>query len=189
GRHGWRELRDPGAALVLHVRRLEALGLRRSQPARPRRDQILHQDQDRHRALALRHQGRRRVRDPDDAVRGLSPAIASGAMTRNATSAPSPSTIAPPISAGNSPAATAAPSVGFAPARLANNAPSTATPSVAPTMRAVFTMPEAAPAWSFDADDTATVSAGPVLRPRPMPIMTQASSIQMRLVSADTKAS
>ena len=58
----------PGAARLLHVRRLEALGLRRPQPARAGLDPLLHQDQDRDRALAVRHQGRRRVRHPDDAV-------------------------------------------------------------------------------------------------------------------------
>ena len=57
-----RELRDPGAAGLLHIRRLEALRLRRPQPARAGFDPLLHQDQDRHRALAFRHQGRRRVR-------------------------------------------------------------------------------------------------------------------------------
>ena len=61
-----RELRDPGAARLLHLRRLEALRLRRPQPARPGFDPLLHQDQDRDRALAVRHQGRRRVRHPDD---------------------------------------------------------------------------------------------------------------------------
>ena len=71
-RHGGRELRDPGAARLLHLRRLEALGLRRPQPARPGLDPLLHQDQDRDVALAVGHQGRRRVRDPDDAVSGRS---------------------------------------------------------------------------------------------------------------------
>src|SRR5262249_54901135 len=150
GRHGRRELRDPGAALVLHVWRLEALGLRRPQPTRPGLDPVLHQDQDRDRTLAVRNQGRRRVRDPDDAVTGRPgappPAMASGAMKRNAASAPAHSTIAPPTSAGSSPAEIDTPSIGFMPARLANRAPSTATPSVAPTIRAVFTMPDATPA-------------------------------------------
>ena len=68
GRHGRRELRDPGAARLLHLRRLEALRLRRPQPARPGLGPLLHQDQDGDRALALRHQGRRRVRHPDDEV-------------------------------------------------------------------------------------------------------------------------
>ncbi len=61
----------PGAAGLLHFRRLEALGLRRPQPARPGFDPLLHQDQDRDRALAVRHQGRRRVRHPDDALKGF----------------------------------------------------------------------------------------------------------------------
>ena len=41
-RHGGSELRDPGAALLLHLRRLEAFRLRRSQPARPRLGALLH---------------------------------------------------------------------------------------------------------------------------------------------------
>ncbi len=36
GRHGRRQFRHSGAAVLLHVRRLEALGLRRPQPARTR---------------------------------------------------------------------------------------------------------------------------------------------------------
>jgi hypothetical protein len=44
------------------------------------------------------------------------PAIASGAMIRNAATAPAHSTIAPPISAGSSPAAIEAASAGFWPA-------------------------------------------------------------------------
>ena len=67
-RHGGRELRDPGAARLLHLRRLEALGLRRPQPARPRRRALLYQDQDGDLALALGHQGRRRIRHSDDEV-------------------------------------------------------------------------------------------------------------------------
>ena len=42
--------------------------LRRSQPARPGFDPLLHQDQDGHLALAVRRQGRRGVLDPDDEV-------------------------------------------------------------------------------------------------------------------------
>ena len=74
-----RELRDPGAARLPHVRRLEALRLRRPQPARARCGALLHQDQDRDLALALGHQGRRRVRHPDDEVRS---AHAAGAHER-----------------------------------------------------------------------------------------------------------
>ena len=44
----------------------KALVLRRPQPARPGRLPLLHQDQDGHLALAVGHQGRRRVRHPDD---------------------------------------------------------------------------------------------------------------------------
>ncbi len=70
-RHGRHQCADPGAARLSHLRRLEALGLRRSEPARARRGALLHQDQDGDVALALRHQGRGAVLDPDDAVRGL----------------------------------------------------------------------------------------------------------------------
>ncbi len=62
---------DPGAARLSHLRRLEALRLRRPQPARPGLDPLLHQDQDGDGALAVRHQGRRRVRHPDDEVRTM----------------------------------------------------------------------------------------------------------------------
>ena len=60
---------DPRAARLSHLRRLEALRLRRPEPARAGFDPLLHQDQDGHLALALRHQGRRRVRHPDHEVR------------------------------------------------------------------------------------------------------------------------
>ena len=59
---------DPGAARLSHLRRLEALGLRRSQPARSGFDPLLYQDQDRHLALALGRQGRRGVRHSDHEV-------------------------------------------------------------------------------------------------------------------------
>ena len=62
GRHGGREFRDPRAARLSHLRRLEALRLRRSQSARAGFNPLLHQDQDRDLALAVRHQGRRRIR-------------------------------------------------------------------------------------------------------------------------------
>ena len=68
GRHGRRQLRHSGAARLPHVRRLEALRLRRPQPARAGFDPLLHQDQDRDGALAVGHQGRRRVRHSDDEV-------------------------------------------------------------------------------------------------------------------------
>ncbi len=44
----------------------KALGLRRPQPARPGRLPLLHQDQDGDLALAVRREGRRGVRHPDD---------------------------------------------------------------------------------------------------------------------------
>src|SRR5699024_10045762 len=53
-----------------HVRRLEEVRLRRPQPARPGVDQVLLQGQDGHAALAVGHQGWRRVRHPHD---GLTP--------------------------------------------------------------------------------------------------------------------
>ncbi len=59
GRHGRRQRADPGAGRLSHLRRLEALRLRRPQPARPGFDPLLHQDQDRHRALAVGREGRR----------------------------------------------------------------------------------------------------------------------------------
>ena len=68
GRYGRGELRDSRAAVVLHIRRMEAFRLRRSQSARAGFDPLLHQDQDGDRALAVRHQGRRRVRHSDDEV-------------------------------------------------------------------------------------------------------------------------
>ena len=69
-RHGRRQRADPGADRLLHLRRLEALRLRRPQPARPGRDPVLHQDQDRDLALAVGNEGRLGVRDSDDAVSG-----------------------------------------------------------------------------------------------------------------------
>ncbi len=69
GRHGRRQRADPGAGRLLHLRRLEALRLRRPQPARPRRVPLLHQDQDRDVALALGRQGRRELRHSDDELK------------------------------------------------------------------------------------------------------------------------
>ena len=71
GRHGRHQCADPGAARLSHLRRLEALGLRRSQPARARCGALLYAHQDGDVALAVRHQGRRAVLHPDDAVRGV----------------------------------------------------------------------------------------------------------------------
>src|SRR6516225_6993546 len=56
--------------------------------------------------------------------------------------------------------------------------PSTATPSVAPIIRAVLTTPAAAPACAFGAAETATESNGPVLKPKPTPIDKKANSIK-----------
>ena len=65
-RHGRHQRADPGADRLLHLRRLEEVRLRRSQPARSGFDPLLHQDQDHHLALAVRRQGGRGVLDPDD---------------------------------------------------------------------------------------------------------------------------
>ena len=59
-RHGRHQRADPGAGRLLHLRRLEAFRLRRSQPIRPGFGALLHQDQDGDLALAVRRQGRRR---------------------------------------------------------------------------------------------------------------------------------
>ena len=67
-RHGRRQRADPGPDRLPHLRRLEALGLRRPEPARAGLDPLLHQDQDRDVALAERHQERGGVLHPDDAV-------------------------------------------------------------------------------------------------------------------------
>ena len=67
---GRRQRADSGAARLPHLRRLEAVRLRRSQPARTGRGALLHTHQDGHLALAERCEGRRRVRDPGD---GLNP--------------------------------------------------------------------------------------------------------------------
>ena len=84
GRHGRHQRADPGAGRLPHVRRLEALGVRRPQPARPGFDPVLHQDQDHNLAVAVRHQGRRPVRPADHAATplrgaGSLPVIQSGA--------------------------------------------------------------------------------------------------------------
>src|SRR5262249_653638 len=68
--HGWDQCADSGAACLLHVRWLEALRLWGPEPARPGRCALLYQDQDRHLTLALRGQGRRRVRHSDDEIKG-----------------------------------------------------------------------------------------------------------------------
>ncbi|MGY4454869.1 alkylation response protein AidB-like acyl-CoA dehydrogenase [Bradyrhizobium sp. i1.3.1] len=58
----------PVPIALLHLRRLEEVGLRRSQPARPGLGALLHQDQDGDLALAVRRQGRCGVLDPADEV-------------------------------------------------------------------------------------------------------------------------
>ena len=62
GGHGRRQRADPGPGGLSHLRRLEAIRLRRPQPARPGIDPVLHQGQDRDVAVAVRHQRRRRIR-------------------------------------------------------------------------------------------------------------------------------
>ena len=54
GRHGRRQRADPGSGGLPHLWRLEALRLRRPQPARARVDPVLHQGQDRHRSAGRR---------------------------------------------------------------------------------------------------------------------------------------
>ncbi len=61
----------PVPGRLLYVWRLEALGLRRSQSAWAGFDPLLHPHQDGDRPLAVRHQGRSAVLDPDDELRGL----------------------------------------------------------------------------------------------------------------------
>lgn len=71
-RSAWsRQRADPGSGGLPHLRRLEAVRVRRPQPARAALDPVLHQDQDRHRAVAVGHQGWRRVRHPDHEVAHL----------------------------------------------------------------------------------------------------------------------
>ncbi len=60
-RHGRHQRADPGAAGLSHLRRLEEIRLWRPEPAWSRQFPVLYPDQDRHRALALRSKGRRRV--------------------------------------------------------------------------------------------------------------------------------
>src|SRR5215831_3297547 len=104
-------------------------------------------------------------------------ARASLGIQRQAARAPRSSLSAPPTNARCSPATTRCGSTGFWPACAAKMAPSTATPSVAPIIRAVLTTPAAAPAWAFGAAETATESNGPVLKPKPTPIDKKANSI------------
>ena len=52
---------DPGSAGLSHLWRLEEIHVRRFEPARPGQLQVLHAHQDRYVALAVRHQGRRRI--------------------------------------------------------------------------------------------------------------------------------
>jgi hypothetical protein len=62
------------------------------------------------------------------------------------------------------------------PANIANTAPRTAIPSVAPIMRAVLTRPDAAPERAAGTLATATAFTGPALRPGPQPITSIAAS-------------
>ena len=66
-RHGRHQRADPGAGRLSHLRRLEALGLRRHQPARHGRRPLLDQDQDHHPALARRR--RRTAKTPSSSRR------------------------------------------------------------------------------------------------------------------------
>jgi hypothetical protein len=69
-RDGGRQRADPGAAGLSHLRRLEEVDVRRPEPARARRLQVLHPHQDGHLALALGAEGRRRVPLQGDGLRG-----------------------------------------------------------------------------------------------------------------------
>ena len=91
---------------------------------------------------------------------------------------PHNSLAAPPTSAGCRPSAIRSASIGFCPPCAAKKPPSTATPRVAPTIRAVLTMPAATPVLSFGAAARPTESNGPVFRPKPMPICRKANSIR-----------
>ena len=84
GRHGRRQRADPGSGGVPQLRRVEALRLRRPQPARAGIDHLLHQGQDRHAAVAVGHQGWRRVLHPDHELDGGW--TTSGSTTTNASS-------------------------------------------------------------------------------------------------------
>ena len=61
-RNGGCQFRDSRAAFLLHVRRMEAVWIWRSQPARTGCDPILYQDENGYFAMAIRHQGRIGVR-------------------------------------------------------------------------------------------------------------------------------
>ena len=109
-------------------------------------------------------------------------------MNVNAAAAPIISPMPPPIKAGTSPATISLPSP-VPLANMANTAPSTATPSVAPTMRAVLTRPEAVPERAAGTLATATAFTGPVLRPRPQPITSKPASTRTRLSLSGMSAS
>lgn len=105
----------------------------------------------------------------------------------SARAAPASSTAPPTSSAVRRPARNAGPCV--APwLTAAKMAPSTATPSAAPNMRAKLAIPEANPARSALTADTATPTTGPVLSARPIPTMTKATSISARLAAPPSTA-
>jgi malonate-semialdehyde dehydrogenase (acetylating)/methylmalonate-semialdehyde dehydrogenase len=72
GRHGGHQCANPGARRLPQLRRLEALGLRRHQPARDGGRPLLDEDQDGHPALPRDRAGgrphRQQLRHPDDAL-------------------------------------------------------------------------------------------------------------------------
>src|SRR6056297_1634212 len=74
--------RDPGAARLSYLRRVEEIGLRRSKPARSGRVQVLHPHQDRDGALAVGDQGRRRVQLQGDGLRPGRPNLEVQAANR-----------------------------------------------------------------------------------------------------------
>ena len=71
GWHDRRQRADSRAGRLLHLRRLEALWLRRLEPARAGFDPLLHPHQDGDGPMALGHQGRGAVQHPDDELRVL----------------------------------------------------------------------------------------------------------------------
>ena len=64
-RHGRGQRPHSSANRLSHLRRMEAIRLRRPEPARTRCLPLLYQDQDSYVALALGHQGRGKLRHPN----------------------------------------------------------------------------------------------------------------------------
>ena len=84
GRHGRRQRADPDTFGLLFLRRLEALGLRRPEPARAGCDPLLHQVEERHGTVALRREGRRRILHADHVIGSGRSALRSGQCSAKA---------------------------------------------------------------------------------------------------------